>query len=59
MLKLHASLSQAGKIPEANSRLVQWLKEHPDDAASRMYLAGVYLADSKTIEPQSSSIRSS
>lgn len=44
MLKLHASLSQAGKIPEANSRLVQWLKEHPNDAASRMYLAGVYLA---------------
>jgi putative PEP-CTERM system TPR-repeat lipoprotein len=43
MLKIHASLSQTGKIPEANSRLVQWLKEHPDDAASRMYLAGVYL----------------
>ena len=46
MLKLHASLSEAGKSPEANSRLVQWLKEHPDDAASRMYLAGVYLASS-------------
>ena len=44
MLKLHASLSEAGKIPEANSRLVQWLKEHPNDAASRMYLAGVYLS---------------
>jgi putative PEP-CTERM system TPR-repeat lipoprotein len=44
LLRLHASLSQAGKIPEANTRLVQWLKEHPEDAASRMYLAGVYLA---------------
>jgi putative PEP-CTERM system TPR-repeat lipoprotein len=44
MLKLHASLSQAGKTPEANSRLVQWLKQHPEDAASRMYLAGAYLA---------------
>jgi len=44
MLKIHSSLSQAGKIPEANSRLVQWLKEHPENAASRMYLAGVYLA---------------
>ncbi len=43
MVKLHASLSQAGKGPEANSRLLQWLKEHPNDAASRMYLAGVYL----------------
>jgi putative PEP-CTERM system TPR-repeat lipoprotein len=44
LLMLHASLSHAGKIPEANTRLLQWLKEHPEDAASRMYLAGVYLA---------------
>jgi putative PEP-CTERM system TPR-repeat lipoprotein len=45
MVKIHTSLSRAGKGPEANSRLLQWLKEHPDDAASRMYLAGAYLAD--------------
>ena len=44
ILKIHSSLSQAGKIPEANFRLVRWLKEHPENAASRMYLAGVYLA---------------
>jgi Tfp pilus assembly protein PilF len=45
MIKLHASLSQAGKSKEANVRLLQWVKERPDDASARMYLAGVYLAD--------------
>jgi len=43
MMKLHASLSQAGQVSEANSRLILWLKEHPDDAVSRMYLAEIYL----------------
>ncbi|WP_052494041.1 XrtA/PEP-CTERM system TPR-repeat protein PrsT [Nitrosospira sp. NpAV] len=45
MIKLHASLSQAGKSKEANVRLHQWMKERPDDGSARMYLAGVYLAD--------------
>lgn len=45
MIKLHASLSQAGKSKEASSRLTQWLKEHPADASTRMYLAGTYLAE--------------
>lgn len=45
MIKLHASLSQAGKGKEASSRLTQWLKEHPADASTRMYLAGTYLAE--------------
>jgi putative PEP-CTERM system TPR-repeat lipoprotein len=45
MLKLHASLSQAGRGKEANSRLTQWLKENPSDVPLRMYLAQVYLAD--------------
>lgn len=45
IVKLHASLSQAGKGKEGGARLTQWLKEHPDDAATRMYLAGTYLAD--------------
>ena len=31
MVKLHSSLSQAGKGKEADSRLTQWLKEHPAD----------------------------
>ena len=48
MLKLHASLSQAGRGKEANSRLVQWLKENPTDVPLRMYLAEVYLADGQT-----------
>ncbi len=45
LMKLHASLSQAGRGKEANSRLLQWLKEHPEDASARMYLAGAYMAE--------------
>ncbi len=45
MVKLHASLTQAGKGKEANSRLLHWLKESPNDVSIRMYLAEVYLAD--------------
>lgn len=45
MIKLHASLNQAGKGKEAAFRLTQWLKEHPADAPTRMYLAGTYLAE--------------
>jgi putative PEP-CTERM system TPR-repeat lipoprotein len=48
MLKLHASLSQAGRGKEATSRLIQWLKENPSDVPLRMYLAHVYLADGQT-----------
>jgi putative PEP-CTERM system TPR-repeat lipoprotein len=44
MVKLHASLSQAGKGKVADPRLAQWLKEHPSDVAARMYQAGIYLA---------------
>ena len=45
MVKLHASLNQAGQGKAADSRLMQWLKEHPDDAQTRMYQAGVFLAN--------------
>lgn len=45
LVKLHALLSQAGKGKEANSRLLQWVKEHPTDSSTRMYLAGIYLAE--------------
>lgn len=48
MLKLHASLRQAGRGKEATSRLIQWVKENPSDAPLRMYLAQVYLADGQT-----------
>jgi putative PEP-CTERM system TPR-repeat lipoprotein len=43
IMKLHASLSQTEKGKEANSRLIQWLKDHPNDSATRLYLAEVYL----------------
>ena len=50
IVKLHASLSQAGKGHEAGSRLTQWLKEHPADAATRIYFAATYLAEKKNKE---------
>ena len=50
IVKLHASLSHAGKGKEAASRLTQWLKEHPTDISTRMYLAGTYLADRQNKE---------
>lgn len=45
IMKLHASLSQVGKGKEANSRLIQWLKDHPTDMFARMYLAETYMAE--------------
>ncbi|BCB26563.1 hypothetical protein SKTS_14490 [Sulfurimicrobium lacus] len=45
MMKLHASLTQAGKGKEADVRLTQWLKDHPGDITTRMYRAGIYLAN--------------
>ncbi len=45
MVKLHASLTQIGKDKEATSRLLQWLKENPNDIPIRIYLAEVYLKE--------------
>lgn len=45
LAKLHATLKQTGKGRAADSRLTQWLKEHPTDIAARMYQAGIYLSD--------------
>jgi len=45
MMKLHASLSQAGKSKAADTRLTQWLKAHPADAPTRMYQAEIFLAN--------------
>ncbi|WP_256325373.1 XrtA/PEP-CTERM system TPR-repeat protein PrsT [Nitrosospira sp. Nsp18] len=45
LTKLHASLREAGKGKEATSRLTEWLKQHPADAATRMYLAEIYMAE--------------
>jgi len=38
MIKLHASLKQTGKAREATLRINQWLKDHPSDIPTRMYL---------------------
>ena len=54
MIKLHASLNQAGKGKEADVRLTQWLKEHPSDIPTRMYLAGTLsCTESRTRQPSS------
>ena len=50
IVKLHKSLSHAGKGKEANSRLIQWLKSHPADNSTRLYLAGTYLFEKKNRE---------
>jgi putative PEP-CTERM system TPR-repeat lipoprotein len=44
LLKIHQSLMQAGKLQEADARLVQWLQEHPTDLAIRLYFAGTKLS---------------
>lgn len=48
MMKLHAALSQSGKVKEAETRILQWLKEHPADTSVRMYLAHSYLGAKKS-----------
>lgn len=44
MIKLYPALNQAGKGKEADDRLNQWLKDHPDDFATRMYFASANLS---------------
>jgi Tfp pilus assembly protein PilF len=41
--KLYVAATRAGKIQEANSRLLQWLREHPEDTSLRLYLADSYV----------------
>lgn len=45
LVKLHSSLFQAGKGKDADARLSQWLNENPNDLATRMYRAELYLAE--------------
>ncbi|HJV74660.1 MAG TPA: XrtA/PEP-CTERM system TPR-repeat protein PrsT [Noviherbaspirillum sp.] len=47
LVKLHASLSQSGKGKEADSRLTNWLSEHPDDTPAQLYLATVHLMNGR------------
>jgi len=42
-VKMHQALSAAGNTKEADTRLLQWLDEHPTDVGARHYLAAVYM----------------
>lgn len=39
--RLHAALTAAGKQREAEAGMTAWLKAHPEDQSSRLYLANV------------------
>src|SRR5262249_54995103 len=41
--KLHAAGIQAGHRKEADEKLLQWLREHPADTGTRLYLANAYV----------------
>jgi len=40
--KVHSAQSAGGDVAGADARLLQWLKERPNDTAVRAYLAGTY-----------------
>lgn len=42
-VRLHATYTRAGKSREGETKLLQWLKETPQDAVARNYLADAYL----------------
>lgn len=44
MIKIHQLLLQAGKVNDANERVLQWLHENPTDVGTRLYFAGTKLA---------------
>lgn len=41
--KLHHALERAGQMEAADERVEQWLKEHPGDHPTRLYLADAYM----------------
>ena len=43
--KIHTAYTRSGKVKEADARVLQWLKEHPDDLVTRFYLAEAYAAE--------------
>ena len=42
-VKVHQALSAGGNAKEADARLLQWLKDQPNDVTARAYLAATYL----------------
>lgn len=45
VIKMHQAMQQAGKGKEGIVRVGQWVKEHPADITTRLYLASAYAAD--------------
>ncbi|MBT9612381.1 MAG: PEP-CTERM system TPR-repeat protein PrsT [Burkholderiales bacterium] len=43
VVRIHAALTQAGKARDGEAKLLQWLKENPQDISARNYLADAYL----------------
>lgn len=48
LMKLHQSLTLAGKAKEADTRITKWFEEHPTDIALHIYLAEAYIAQKQT-----------
>lgn len=46
-VKVFTSLVNAGKREEGEQRMLQWVKDNPNDLAMRLYLADVYSSASK------------
>ncbi|GAO34898.1 hypothetical protein SCT_0278 [Sulfuricella sp. T08] len=52
-VKRHQAQSLAGRVKDADTRLLQWLKEQPKDTATRAYMAQAYMTrgqDKQAIE---------
>ncbi len=51
MSKIHHALVADGKAKEADSRMSQWLKEHPMDDTARLYFANTSMMAVKSKQP--------
>jgi putative PEP-CTERM system TPR-repeat lipoprotein len=47
LIKIFSALKLSGKWSLAETRMIQWLKEYPDDASARVYLAEAYIGEKK------------
>jgi len=48
--KIFSALRFSGKFSLAETRMLQWLKENPDDASARVHLAESYIGEKKNKE---------
>ena len=44
MIAIHRALAALGRKQDATERMLQWLKQHPRDAAARIYLASALMS---------------